>query len=114
MHQIMQDISIEEQVKSFVAQQTAYRIDKISMSTLLHKDLGVDGDDAVELLENFSEKFQVDLSAFELDRYFRGEVSFDPFVWFAAMLSRTAVCDLEPLTVQDLVNSAKAKRWLKN
>lgn len=110
----MEAVSIEEQVKIFVAQQTVFKIDKISLSTELGKDLGVDGDDAVELLENFSEKFQVDFSAFEFDRYFGGEVSFDPFAWFAAILSRTAVCNLEPLTVQDLVDSAKAKRWLKD
>lgn len=76
---------IEEQVKSFVAKQTAYRIDKISMSTELGKDLGVDGDDAVELLEKFSNKFQVDLSAFQFDQYFGGEASFDPLEWFAAI-----------------------------
>ena len=110
----MEAVLIEEQVKLFVAQQTEFKIDKISLSTELGKDLGIDGDDAVELLENFSEKFQVDLSTFEFDKYFGMESGLNPVMWLISMLFGSSVYDLEPLTIQDLVDSAKAKRWLKN
>jgi acyl carrier protein len=41
--------------------------------TALEKDLGMTGDDAVEFLLDFGEKFKVDLSKFEINKYFLPE-----------------------------------------
>jgi hypothetical protein len=50
---------------TIVVQQTGLRVNRISLQSVLGKDLGIDGDDAVELMENFSKEFQVDLSTFQ-------------------------------------------------
>jgi acyl carrier protein len=38
--------------------------------TTLEKDLGMSGDDAVEFILEFSKKFNVDVSKFEIKKYF--------------------------------------------
>ncbi len=38
--------------------------------TTLEKDLGMSGDDAVEFVLDFSKKFSVDVSKFEIKKYF--------------------------------------------
>lgn len=109
----MNDPRIEEKVKALVAQQTGVRIEELSLQTELGKELGIDGDDAVEFFEKFSEEFQVDLSTFQFDKYFGPEASFDPVLWLVSILSGTPIRKLEPVSIQDLVSAAKAKRWLK-
>jgi hypothetical protein len=81
---------------------------------VLGKDLGIDGDDGVELMENFSKEFQVDLSTFQFDKYFGIESGFNPIMWVLSIFFCSSILKLESLTVQDLVDSAKAKRWLKH
>ena len=51
----MNHIDIEMKVKKIVSKQTGYNFKQLSLKTDLSRDLGVDGDDAMELLENFSQ-----------------------------------------------------------
>jgi acyl carrier protein len=46
---------------------------KISERTSLLYDLGIDGDDADDLMTMLEKRFSVDLSDLDLSRYFRGE-----------------------------------------
>ena len=41
--------------------------------TSLEKDLGMTGDDAVEFIMEFSEKFNIDISEFKIGEYFEPE-----------------------------------------
>ena len=41
--------------------------------TTLEKDLGMSGDDAVEFILEFSKRFRVDISKFEIKKYFYAE-----------------------------------------
>lgn len=43
---------------------------EITSETCLDKDLGIIGDDAVELLLEYAEKFEVDLSGLNMKKYF--------------------------------------------
>lgn len=104
---------IEEQVKRFIAEQTCTRIEKLSLKTELLEDLGVDGDDAFELLQRFSEEFKVDLSTFQFDQYFGSEGGADLFVLLASIIFGKNN-NLKSVTIEDLVSAALAKRWLKN
>jgi acyl carrier protein len=45
----------------------------LSEDTRLLHDLGMDGTDAVEFMEAFSEEFNVDMSEFKFDRHFGPE-----------------------------------------
>jgi hypothetical protein len=43
--------------------------------------MGIDGDDAVELIEEFSERFGVDMSGFVCSRYFGPEAAWNPLIF---------------------------------
>jgi hypothetical protein len=82
-------------------------------------DLGVDGDDAVELMEEFSKRFDVDLETFHIGEYFGCE-GLPPrflFDWliiiFKRLLGKSAyeAAGLKPLSVACLVQTAEKKRW---
>lgn len=53
--------TIEEQVFLFVVRELGIKKAKLSLSSRLNHDLGMDGDDAVEFFEKFKTEFRVDL-----------------------------------------------------
>jgi hypothetical protein len=53
--------TLEEKVIDFVALKRGMRREKISLSSRLSQDLGMDGDDAVEFFERFAKEFVVDI-----------------------------------------------------
>ena len=97
----MNDLTLEQQVKELVAKETAVRIEKLTLETDLLKDLGVDGNDALELLEKYWEVFQVDLSQFQFSKHFGPEGGLSLFF-------PSNEPPLETLTIQDLVDGVKA------
>ncbi|PWG77933.1 DUF1493 family protein [Pararcticibacter amylolyticus] len=65
--------AIFEQIKDFVEEQRwRYPFD-LQRTTTLEKDLGITGDDAVEFLVAFGKEFNVDISNFMADEYFKPE-----------------------------------------
>ena len=54
------DHELEDKVMSFVVNETRCNIDKLNINMGLYHDLGVDGQDALELIEAFSKEFNVD------------------------------------------------------
>lgn len=54
---------IEQSILAFVARETGRNPKRLALNSRLVHDLGVDGDDAVELFEKFGEKYGVDLTA---------------------------------------------------
>jgi acyl carrier protein len=57
----------------FIAQKVGVRQEQVNPETRIAEDLGVDGDDAEELMDEFAESFNVDLSAFRFEEHFGGE-----------------------------------------
>ena len=45
----------------------------ITRETLIENDLGITGDEAAELLSAFSDKFKVNISEFDFEKYFNDE-----------------------------------------
>jgi hypothetical protein len=83
------------------------------LKTRLSEDLGVDGDDALEFFENFSQEFQVDLSNFHFGKYFGTEASFNPLLLLTigSIIFNEPKQKLETITVKDLITAAIAKKW---
>ena len=98
----MNKLILEQKVKELVAKETAVRIEKLTLETYLLKDLGVDGYDALELLEKYWEVFQVDLSQFQFSKHFGPEGG--PKLFLSSDEPQ-----LEPLTIQDVVDGVKAR-----
>ena len=113
--------SFEEKVVAFVADFTRYPADRIMPQTSLFGDIGIDGDDGDEILAAFMNQFDVDMRACRPVHFgVEGFVPWAPLHWIhQAWLARTeksstpeSRAGLVPITVQDLIESAKAKRWM--
>ena len=61
-----------EKLAAFLVRETRCK-GKITSSTLLQKDLGIYGDDAVELIVKYGKAFNVDVSEFNVAEHFRAE-----------------------------------------
>ena len=54
---------LEEQIVNLIVQRTGIKAKKVNLNSRLAQDIGMDGDDAVEFFEKFTEQFHVDLTA---------------------------------------------------
>jgi hypothetical protein len=68
----MEDQLLRSIVVLIEAQMGTYKM-PITRDTCLEKDLGIIGDDAVELLLAYSQEFDVDVSKLNLGKYFTPE-----------------------------------------
>ncbi|OFE13433.1 hypothetical protein PHACT_10025 [Pseudohongiella acticola] len=106
---------MESEIIAFVSEFTGVKAEKISPDTLINFDLGVDGDDGTELLEEFSARFGVDLSPIP-ETYFGPEgVSVGFLVLWPYYLYRRIKGykpkGIAPLSVGLLVKSAESGKW---
>jgi len=112
-------MQMEEEIICFLSEFLNIEPDRITNSTLLFDDLGVDGDDAVGLMEEFSKRFNVDLQTFPFGEYFGGEGLPPTFLfhWLIIILKRLLgksaheAAGLKPLSVARLVEAAEKKQW---
>ena len=86
-------------------------MDQVTINTNIGGDLGVDGDDGVDLMEAFAEKYGVDITGFEISRYFDPEAGFNPISWLWALATRMP--GLKIMRPMDLVLAAEEKRWIE-
>lgn len=75
----------------------------------MFRDLGVDGDDAEELLLRLKQEFGVDLEGVQFERHF-GPEGFNPLAllmpsWWRWQRERI------PIRIQDLVDAARTGKW---
>jgi len=96
----------DQWVISLIAKMRDMPSDRISVESRLYQDLGIWGDDAAELFLEYSEAFSVDMTGFELAKHFPGEANF--FNW--AIPGRKS--RFVPITVRDLVEAAKQRKWV--
>ncbi|WGL16667.1 DUF1493 family protein [Microbulbifer bruguierae] len=103
---------MEPEIIKFLSEFTAIKPEKISGDTLVNFDLGVDGDDGVELLQEYAKKFNVDIGGIS-ESYFGPEGV--PLLWpfnFIRLLLGYRPSSLVPLPVSQLVKSAEAGKWV--
>ncbi len=65
--------NISKKLNEFVIKHRFQYNFPLTKDKLLWKDLGIYGDDAVEFFTSFSNEFNIDVSNFELSKYFKGE-----------------------------------------
>ncbi len=105
--------NLEAQVVEFVAHNLGVRVSKLRMDARLFHDLGVDGADGWELLEEFAERFHVDMTTLELDRHFGPEAGANPLTfvrWLFDPAFRRGD-QMQPIRIKDLIQAATARRW---
>jgi acyl carrier protein len=86
--------------------------DEVTFESYLFGDLGIDGDDAVDVFEAIQERFNVNFASIQWNRHFDPEGGLNPFAllipsWWKWRRKRI------PVTVQDLVDAVCAKKWVK-
>lgn len=138
---------LEDRVRGFTARHLGVKQEKLSTGTRLNRDLGMDGDDAVEFFKDFGTEFKVNLDDLYAmwDQHFgpEGGPSFGLLVitvlcitagfwlrdlfglapawaWGIGLISLVILAyqlwfarKMLPITVGDLVNSARSGRWGK-
>lgn len=95
----MEDLNPESRfdiLVSFIREEIGEYEMEINQQTLIEDDLGVTGDEAIELIQNFGEKFGVDISDFQYLKYFHPE----PNIF-------NTIKSVYPITVGNLYNSLK-------
>lgn len=108
--------SIDDQVMDFVAKEVPVNRTKISPSTTLFGDLGIDGDDALEFLQAYAEHFGVNIEGLKFTDHF-GPEGFEMlrFLWIIIQTIKwndphTAAGKV-PITIEDLIRAASTKKW---
>ena len=80
------------------------------MKRSISKDLGIFGDDAEEILNEYFKIFSIDITNFNFSDYF-GEESFDLFAFFKRIVTNKKYKDL---TIGNLVEIAKKGSGILN
>jgi hypothetical protein len=102
------ETDIRSRVIDFVAKVAGVPPSRLQPAMKLEDDLGITGDDAQELIEDYAAYFQMDMSAFEFHRHFEGESLFAGFLTkFRSGESMQHV----PVTIDFLVRAAQERRW---
>ena len=80
----------------------------------LFHDLGVAGDDGVDVLEAIGRHFDLDVSQVDCDKYFGPEQSFSPlYALWCLIHGRRLDADIVRLQISDLRRSIAAGRWIE-
>ena len=103
-------------VRRFTSDFTNVALEGVTLNSALVEDLGVDGDDGVDFIVQFADRFQVDLSGFNASDYFDSEglPLHAPFVWFLQLVTLGRLPRREEkmgIEVEDLVAAAKRRKW---
>lgn len=107
------------EIAEFIASFVGIPSEGLSISTTLFGDLGIDGDDAHELLAAFGKRFNVDLSALDLTKHFGSEGTWPWALFYWVVLwSRSGTPEqkarLSPITIADLVRAVESGKWTYN
>lgn len=99
---------MESKIILFISENFGRDIQDIHLGSMIEKDLGIYGDDAVELILGFGKKFDVDVSKFKAAKYFSAEGDFilPPFLKFLMVNKKTK----DELTIKNLVDAVKYKK----
>lgn len=102
----------EVQIKDFLSAQLSIPRNRLRLQDSFSHDYGVDGDDAVELIQAYSALFDVSVDSFELDKYFGPEQAASPlrlFVWaYYWMFDKSKLPTMPRFTVKDLLDGIEA------
>ena len=101
---------LERQIIIFLSKELSLDPGNLSPQKKIRQDLGVDGGDALELLEAFSTEFGVEFDTFRINDYFGPEAGINP-VLSAVLWVFGNSKPLKTLRILDLFRAAKNGRF---
>lgn len=96
-------------VRAIIARRTGVASAHIEMDTDLCADLGVSGDDGVDLFAALDEAFDVDWRSLQLAVHFGNEGWGLPFPW--QLEQDSSMYQRQPCKVADIVKAVETGRW---
>ncbi|WP_107309666.1 DUF1493 family protein [Burkholderia metallica] len=107
-------VDLQKRVIEFIRKKSGFSmslmVDEITESTDLDLDLGFDDCEAEELMREYSVKFNVDISGFDIKRYYPEDDS--SFLDLINPFKKKVIHRVPDLNVRMLIASAKAGCWL--
>lgn len=106
----MKSINDEELFKELaikISKVIGVKENKIFRETRLFHDLGIDGIDAYDFLDDYSIQYKVDLSEFPHHDYFSVESGISLIGIAMIIFGKRYIDDKKPLTVYDLIEGVK-------
>lgn len=108
MQQNNTDQEIEAKVLKFISTYRSVPIAGLHLDLRLFHDLGIDGEDALEFIEQYSKEFNVKTDNFNFIEYFGEEGSLSPVTFILRLITTGRIQDKKlPLTIRDLVNAIR-------
>lgn len=102
---------IADAVRAFVATARSTSVEEVSLNKSLFHDLGIDGDDAVELINGFAIRFDVSLDGFDFQKHFGAEAAGGPIAFLVELFKKEKSRKLRRLEIIDLVRAASEGRF---
>lgn len=103
-------MSLEEEVIELVARKTGKSKAKITPEKTFY-DLGIDGDDAVELIAELCKRYQVPAEGVDLRKYIGPEGAFTVANHVYNAVARKGSIERKELRISDLIKTAEDHRW---
>jgi len=100
-----------EQIRDFVSEKLGVPKERLSPSTRLLHDLWLDGDDAADLLKDFSQQFAVDMAGIDFRRHFGSELEAG-IRWVLQKTLGAERLGYAAITLKDLLDAANHGRWV--
>jgi acyl carrier protein len=100
----------EKAVFQLVYRRSGRPVSTLSSQDRLLQDLGIDGDDAAELLLELSRAFQIDMSTLEMAKHFRSEPNLFSVLRLPGSRKKE-LAEKVPVSVADLIRAAETRKW---
>jgi acyl carrier protein len=101
---------LEEEVIGLVSKNTGIPARKITPEKTFYQ-LGIDGDDAVELISYLCERYQVPTQGIDLGKYIGPEAGFTVISHIFNTVNSKGSLEQKELRIRDLIKTAEDRRW---
>jgi hypothetical protein len=101
---------LTQQILEMVARRSGVQVGSICLETRLLHDLGIDGDDAEEFIDEFARVYGVDMAGFKFLDHFGPELWWRFVPTFFGRRPKDYALK-RPIAVEDLVRSVERRFW---
>lgn len=102
-----------ERIVSFLRERTLYK-GEINRSMTLYNDFGITGDDGIEFIDNFAERFDIEMpEQFDYSKHF-GPEGLDLIGAIRSYFKKSLREELIPISVRDLEKIIERKKWTED
>ena len=105
---------MDDEITQIVSMEAGIPQNQITENLTLLGDLKIDGDDAWEVFEQCHDKFNLDLTDFDFNKYFRCEPCLKGFIYLYRKIKyrdEHLAANKTPITVKHLIAACKKGKW---